>query len=848
VIEPDLNGLGSGAKTSYRYLVTGEVASITDHFSHLTTLTYDARGLWTSMNNPDTGLIEQAYDKNGNLIKRIEPNHRAVNTAIEYHYEKNRLFCVDYPTKQDVSYQYGAASLATEGNTTQGLAGRLVAVTDETGTQSFLYGALGEVRQSTRNLNESMFPTAQAALQNQTMKMAYDNFGRVLSMKYPDGEELRYSYNPAGDLSGMLGVYGPGVTGVLPAPQDYLNDIHYDKFGNQVSVTYGNGVKTSKSFDYRRMRVSTVTTAKGNAGAAGAGTKLSELSYKYDGVGNPVQLDSNMGAPSGSSDLRAGGGSWKFTYDAADRLTTASACQSTKSNESSSYSQSFSYDLIHNLRSKTRSHQLRTGSNCGGALLDQPKENNFDFNYSYDPAKPHQVTQLLSANGDQVKMSYDKSGNLLQKGEQLFVWDESNRMSRANVAGTSNDLRNFYDASGTRVFKNSSQFGTTLFVNQYFDVSIKGSNKNATKHFFAGATRIASESITFNPSTNGSATAGGEKGRTFFFHQDHLGSTTHLTDIAGDPVEYLQYFADGDVWIHKSLSNEPLNGYTFSGQPFDPETGLQDFGARFYDPKTSLWLGIDPAFSENPHASLGNSMILSAYAYASWNSIARIDPDGRQDLPASQPASSSLPSPASKPTLDPYRDPLVVSKIRYAWYMTKKSNRRAVTGSIGKANPLKERKGYETGFVVYSNGTDFITSDLIVSKNNNGTLPIPDSYFTSRQKFDCTENCEYFPVAIFHTHPGGSLNFSIEDRTRSESKDVPIYIITDRILIKFTPNIRGNDIEGISGKIISKDYNKLNYSDDIYGDAETWNNINSTEKTRWKKWREKRKSLKGNKN
>jgi RHS repeat-associated protein len=281
-----------------------------------------------------------------------------------------------------------------------------------------------------------------------------------------------------------------------------------------------------------------------------------------------------------------------------NEYTTASACQSTKSNESSSYSQAFGYDLIHNLSSKTRSQQLRTGTSCGGALLDEPRENNFNYTYSYDPAKPHQVKQLNSGNGDQLKMSYDASGNLVEKGGQLFVWDESNRMSRANVEGTNNDLLNFYDASGTRVFKNSSQFGTTLFVNQYFDVSLKGANKNATKHFFAGSTRIASESISFNPISNGTATAGGDKGHTFFFHQDHLGSTSHLTDIAGNPVEYLQYFADGDIWINKSLSNEPLNGYTFSGKPFDPETGLHDFGARFYDPKTSLWLGIDPAFSE----------------------------------------------------------------------------------------------------------------------------------------------------------------------------------------------------------------------------------------------------------
>jgi RHS repeat-associated protein len=127
----------------------------------------------------------------------------------------------------------------------------------------------------------------------------------------------------------------------------------------------------------------------------------------------------------------------------------------------------------------------------------------------------------------------------------------------------------------------------------------------------AGLSRFCQITFLRPPCTTTPVT--GSLGTPLFSHQDHLGSTSVLTNSTGNPIEYLQYFADSDVWIDRGIQ-QPENGYKFSGKFLDPETGLYDFGARFYDPKTNLWLGIDPAFSENPQAGLGNSMILSTYS------------------------------------------------------------------------------------------------------------------------------------------------------------------------------------------------------------------------------------------
>jgi RHS repeat-associated protein len=55
----------------------------------------------------------------------------------------------------------------------------------------------------------------------------------------------------------------------------------------------------------------------------------------------------------------------------------------------------------------------------------------------------------------------------------------------------------------------------------------------------------------------------------------------------------------------------------------DSETGLYNYGARYYDPSLSLWLGVDP-LSDAPE-NIG----FSPYTYVWNNPINAIDPDGR---------------------------------------------------------------------------------------------------------------------------------------------------------------------------------------------------------------------------
>lgn len=105
----------------------------------------------------------------------------------------------------------------------------------------------------------------------------------------------------------------------------------------------------------------------------------------------------------------------------------------------------------------------------------------------------------------------------------------------------------------------------------------------------------------------------------YYYHTDHLGSTTFITDRNGDIAQYLAYIPYGETFIEE----RNVAPYKFNGKELDAETGLYYYGARYYDPSTALWFGTDPLADINPQNS--------PYVYCKSNPIIRIDPDGMKD-------------------------------------------------------------------------------------------------------------------------------------------------------------------------------------------------------------------------
>ena len=86
------------------------------------------------------------------------------------------------------------------------------------------------------------------------------------------------------------------------------------------------------------------------------------------------------------------------------------------------------------------------------------------------------------------------------------------------------------------------------------------------------------------------------KEETFFYHSDHLGSTSYITDDKANITQYDAYLPYGELLVDEHSSSEDLP-YKFNGKQFDEETGLYYYGARYMNPVASIWYGVDPMYS-----------------------------------------------------------------------------------------------------------------------------------------------------------------------------------------------------------------------------------------------------------
>jgi RHS repeat-associated protein len=118
---------------------------------------------------------------------------------------------------------------------------------------------------------------------------------------------------------------------------------------------------------------------------------------------------------------------------------------------------------------------------------------------------------------------------------------------------------------------------------------------------------------------------GVKENQIYWFHPDHLGSSSYITGIDGEVTQNIEYFPSGETFVenHRNSNHSP---YKFNGKELDAETGYMYYGARYYNPRVSLWLNVDPLAEKMPS--------WSPYAYAFDNPIRYIDPDGKKPTPA----------------------------------------------------------------------------------------------------------------------------------------------------------------------------------------------------------------------
>jgi len=111
------------------------------------------------------------------------------------------------------------------------------------------------------------------------------------------------------------------------------------------------------------------------------------------------------------------------------------------------------------------------------------------------------------------------------------------------------------------------------------------------------------------------------KNLIYYYHLDYLGTSNFITDGGGFVYEFFLNLPFGETMSEQhSQTADYVNKWKFTGHELDKETGLYYAKARYYDPKISVFMSVDPLFEAQPNKT-----------YASNNPVNRVDPDGLWD-------------------------------------------------------------------------------------------------------------------------------------------------------------------------------------------------------------------------
>ena len=107
----------------------------------------------------------------------------------------------------------------------------------------------------------------------------------------------------------------------------------------------------------------------------------------------------------------------------------------------------------------------------------------------------------------------------------------------------------------------------------------------------------------------------------FFYHSDHLGSTSYITDAKANITQFDAYLPYGELLVDEHSSSEDMP-YKFNGKELDEETGLYYYGARYLNPMASIWYGMDPLVEKYSN--------ISGFCYVKDNPLKFVDFKGEE--------------------------------------------------------------------------------------------------------------------------------------------------------------------------------------------------------------------------
>ncbi|GJM65027.1 SpvB/TcaC N-terminal domain-containing protein [Persicobacter diffluens] len=652
--------------TSFRYNAIGEQVASINPIGAVTSSVYDMIGRRTERHHPDAGLTQYHYDAAGNMTELITANLAEQGAGILYKYDHERLTDIEYPInpENNTHFEYGAA------NAQENRVGRIHWQSDATGAQEFSYGKLGEVTKTVRTI---VLPDFEPL--TYTTETTYDTWNRLTEMTYPDGEKVTYEYNTGGLLKQMYGQKDGNKYA-------YVDQLGYDKFEQRTFLKYGNGTVTNYSYEPKRRRLANMQayTAKGRAmmdnhyGYDAVNNILSlqnraekpesnlmgggsVYNYEYDEL---YRLTHAEGQHFGSNHEHRY--QMDMAYNKAGAITHKAQEHTRKGYDDSewsprnktTYAQDYTYgkDQPHApIHIGRKTYAYDPNGNLSGWTDDLSGQRR---NLAWDEENR---IRAIADNGNTFNYVYDASGTRVIKGKNIGQSIDINGSRKGGKGSIGNNTVyvNPYlvltSGGYTKHFYIEGQRIVSKIGNSKLDADLKKTAGNGKVNYhqkkelvfegFVKNLKFLGEDGSFltpgnsgkippgqikpgSGNDNGNGNGGGNGGGStekfaYYFHPDHLGSSSFITDASGEVYQHLEYFAYGETFVEEH-SNTHRTPFLFNGKELDDETGLYYYGARYYDPRGSVWLSVDPKAEK--------LLDQSPYNYALNNPVIYQDPNG----------------------------------------------------------------------------------------------------------------------------------------------------------------------------------------------------------------------------
>ncbi len=515
---------------------------------------------------------------------------------------------------------------------------------------------------------------------------ATDNGGTILTSYYSNHKPKEVKVN--------------GVT---------MNTMEYDDVANQTKLVDKSAGTTTFVYDAFGLLKSTTD----------ANNKTH--TFEYDNIDRPISKTNSMGVTSYQY-ITSGGGlnqllqvtapngiTQAFTYDNLNRTKTVA-----ENINGNNFTTAFDYDQNTNVSKITypTGFAIKKEYTTNGYLKTVKRVDNSVLIWEQDEVNPMgQVTKFTNGNGIQTIKTFNnigtltnitagtiqnlslnfnlQNGNLLSRTDNLkglaenFTYDNLDRLTQSNVAGTTNQINITYGNVGNILDK--TDVGTTTFnasktnaletaTNPTPDISllqqditytpfnkvqsiIEGDNQYTiiygadderkktetyfqsnlinTKYYVANfekeITPTNTREVHYIAGTNAVYVIDNGVGNMYYLYTDHLGTINTITNDAGTVVLEQNFDAWGRKRNHTNWTYTANNQYQafnwfargYTGHEHLTQFGLINMNGRMYDPITSQMLSPDP-FNQNPNFTQN----YNRYTYAYGNPLKYSDPSG----------------------------------------------------------------------------------------------------------------------------------------------------------------------------------------------------------------------------